>query len=107
MTVRILFAFLGVSLVAVFAVAESSRVETPASPIKTSDPTVYQIKMETTFVVPEGNNEIDQVRIFQALPTRRAWDPPGASQGATETQNYAQRSQTVDRPEDRFALYSL
>jgi transglutaminase-like putative cysteine protease len=88
MTVRILFlsTFLAVSLVAVFAVAESSPVETPASPIKTSDPVVYHIKVETTFVVPEGNNEIDQVRIFQALPTRRRWDPPGAAQGATEVQ---------------------
>src|SRR5262249_6260478 len=54
------------------------------SAIKTSQPTVYHITVETTFVVPEGNNEIDQVRIFQALPTRRPWDPQGASQGATE-----------------------
>jgi transglutaminase-like putative cysteine protease len=109
MTVRILFAFLGVSLVAVFAVAESSRVETPASPIKTSDPTVYQIKMETTFVVPEGNNEIDQVRIFQALPTRRVWDPPGASHGATKvkfTPNAAK--QLVDRKTgSRYILWTV
>jgi transglutaminase-like putative cysteine protease len=109
MTVRILSAFLGVSLIAVFAVAESPQVETPASPLKTSQPTLYQIKIETTFVVPEGNNEIDQVRIYQALPTRRAWDPPGASQGATEVKSTPSAAkQSIDhKTGSRYVLWTV
>jgi transglutaminase-like putative cysteine protease len=84
MAARILFGLVSVLIFGVPAAAESSQVDTAASAIKTSQPTVYHITLETTFVVPEGNNEIDQVRIYQALPTRRAWDPPGASQGATD-----------------------
>jgi transglutaminase-like putative cysteine protease len=109
MTVPTLSAFLGVSLVAAFAVAESSQVETPASAIKTSHPTVYQIKIETTFVVPEGNNEIDQVRIFQALPTRRAWDPPGALHGATEVKiTPSAAKQSIDhKTGSRYILWTV
>src|SRR5262245_6946633 len=47
-------------------------------------PTVYEIPMTTTFVVPAGNDKIDQVRVYHALPTPRAWSPAKAQHGATK-----------------------
>jgi transglutaminase-like putative cysteine protease len=38
-----------------------------------SNPTVFEVTMTTTFVVPSGNDRIDQVRIFHALPTVMPW----------------------------------
>lgn len=51
--------------------------------IKTSKPVTYQVTMTTTFVVPEGNDKIDQVKVYHALPTVRPWSEPKAKFGAT------------------------
>jgi transglutaminase-like putative cysteine protease len=38
-----------------------------------SNPTEFQISMTTTFVVPAGNDRIDRVRVYHALPTVMPW----------------------------------
>jgi hypothetical protein len=50
--------------------------------IKTSNETVYTIKMETTFEVPE-NGRIEQLRVYHALPTLRPWSKSAEKYGAT------------------------
>lgn len=58
--------------------------QTSSKAVKTSPPTVFEVKMTTTFVVPAGNDKINQVRVYHALPTRRAWGPAKAKHGATK-----------------------
>jgi len=52
--------------------------------IKTSRPVTYVVTMTTTFVVPAGNDKIDQLRVYHALPTLRSWSPLKAAIGATK-----------------------
>ena len=43
----------------------------------------YEIEMTTTLVIPDGNEKIDLVKVFHALPTLREWSPPEAMFDAT------------------------
>jgi hypothetical protein len=73
----------GVVAVALFA-AQPGPAQEPSPAIKTTKPVVYSIQMTTTFVVPAGNDKIDQVRVYHALPTVRSWSAPKATFGATK-----------------------
>jgi transglutaminase-like putative cysteine protease len=70
-------------VVALLAVAGPLRGQTPDA-VKTSKPTVFVVEMTTTFVVPAGNDTIDQVRVYHALPTSRPWTPATAKHGASK-----------------------
>lgn len=52
--------------------------------VKTSKPVTFEVEMTTTFVVPAGNDKIDQVRVYHALPTPRAWNAADAKHGASK-----------------------
>lgn len=83
MTRRFLTLVTGLSAVAL-AVAGPARGQTPAPTGKTPRHTVFEVRMTTTFVVPAGNDKIDRVRVYHALPTVRPWTPAEAGFGATD-----------------------
>jgi transglutaminase-like putative cysteine protease len=85
MALRIQTILTGFSAVAVFAVLEAPRAQTQSTTVKTFNSTVYQIKMTTTFVVPAGNDKINQVRVYHALPTLRPWSQSRTKFGATNS----------------------
>lgn len=68
---------------ALLAAVGSPRGKPPVEAVRVFDPTVYEIEMTTTFVVPAGNYKIDQLRIYHALPTVRPWMSASARYGAT------------------------
>jgi len=45
---------------------------------------VYRVRMKTRFIVPSSGVRIDQLRIWHALPTKRAWDTTGTQVGGSE-----------------------
>jgi hypothetical protein len=80
---RILTILTGLSAVALLVLAEPSPGQTPSTRVKKPKDTVYRITMTTTFVVPAGNDRIDQVRVYHALPTLQPWSQSKAKYGAT------------------------
>lgn len=62
----------------------AARAQTLSPGISTENPVVYKIKMTTTFAVPVGNQGIDELRAWHALPTRRPWSMGNKAVGASE-----------------------
>jgi hypothetical protein len=78
------------ALLVLFAAASGvhSAVTVPApptdlpelvAPLDISNRTTYEIEMKTSLVIP-GDKKVDEVRIWHALPTPRAWSSPGDGQ---------------------------
>lgn len=53
-----------------------------AQVVKTTRPTVYEIRMTTTLVIPPKNDRVNQVRVYHALPSVRPWSPSDSVHGA-------------------------
>jgi hypothetical protein len=66
-------AFSNLCVVGLIAFPSLAKAQNLPPSVTTSNTKVYQIKMTTTFVVPAGNEKIDQVRVYHALPTLRPW----------------------------------
>lgn len=69
--------------------ATSSPVTQPASsgtpaPSTTSPPELYDVTIETTFVVPTNNYKISDVVILRGLPPKRDWSDNTGEYGATD-----------------------
>lgn len=84
MAPRNLNVLVAVSVGVLFAAGKPALGQPSSQAVRTFRPTVFEVKMMTTFVVPAGNDKIDQVRVYHALPTLRAWSPAQAKHGATE-----------------------
>ena len=63
--------------------AAAAQGQVPVS-VKVGPPVEFSITMTTSVVVPDGDRQIDQVRVYHALPTKRAWDGSPESSGAAQ-----------------------
>jgi transglutaminase-like putative cysteine protease len=70
---------------------------------------VYEITMTTTFVVPAGNDKIDHLRVYHALPTLRAWSPAKAQYGATKLgfSPKTAEKRSHDSTKSRYLLWTI
>ena len=100
---------MGISIGVLFAVGGPLRGQTASQAIQTSRPTVYEIKMTTTLVVPTGNDKIDRVRVYHALPTLRAWSPEKAEYGGKnlEFSPKMSKEQTHQPTGSRYLLWTI
>src|SRR5262249_6410054 len=65
-----------------------------------TEPVVYQVKMTTNFAVPAGNQGIDQVRVWHALPTHRPWSHTAGQVGATDMKWTGSGAQQYEKAHD-------
>ncbi len=100
-------ALVALTLTALVAVVGPMRGQTPDA-VKTSKPTTFEVEMTTTFVVPAGNDKIDQVRVYHALPTPRKWSAEG-KHGAAKLSFSPKSAEelTHDETDSRHLLWTL
>ncbi len=98
-----------VSVVILVAAGSLVQGQTPSKAVQTSRIAVYEIEITTTLVIPVGNDKIDQVKVFHALPTLRAWSPAKALRGATKvTFSPATGKELSEKPaESRHLLWVI
>ena len=70
-------------LVVLTSATKTSVGQSPSKAVQTTNMKTYEIEMTTTLVIPDGNEKIDLVKVFHALPTLREWSPPEAMFDAT------------------------
>lgn len=47
------------------------------APLQMSDPTSYEIEMQTSLVIPADGPQATELRVWQALPTPKPWNGVG------------------------------
>lgn len=92
--------------ISLFVGAPPSPGQTPTA-IKTGRPVVYDIKMTTTFVVPAGNDKIDRVRVYHALPTPRPWSESKATNFGGSGLAFAPKTAKEERHNDTDSRHLL
>jgi hypothetical protein len=80
--------------------ALSERTLGGVESLKVEDEVVYDVTMVTTLHIPKTKSEIDQIRVWHALPPVRPWSLNSESVGATELTASAGGEQQFNKAEN-------
>lgn len=70
-----------------------------------SEPVTYRVTMTTTFAVPPGDQGVELLRVYQALPTVRPWTRTGTILGASHLKHQPAFGKRIREEPDADSMF--